>query len=73
MLRNLDERKIYKLKSTDFTAETYMFNLKSNELTDDERKLFNLKDNSKGDRWIAKNPKACCGKGIKLLDNLEDF
>ena len=23
--------------------------------------------------WIAKNPKACCGRGIKIVDDLTNF
>lgn len=71
MLRDLDSKNIYSLRSASFLPETYLFDIHSSKYTSEEKNFISIKD--KGEKWIAKNPNGCCGKGILLVDNLTEF
>lgn len=60
------------MNSLSFHPESFIFDIHSKTYTDEEKILFDLLNDKNNEKslWIAKNPKGCCGKGIKLVDNL---
>lgn len=72
ILRVLDKNTDYDIKSKDFLPLTYTWDVSKSKVTADEKALFEYKHDGKH-RWIVKNPVGMGGKGIKIIDNLENY
>ena len=58
------------LNSSTFVPETYILNIKSPHISEEEKTF--LRGYHKG-KWIYKPSSGFGGLGIKLIDNIDDF
>ena len=63
------------INSKEFLPVTYTFDIYNSTYSEEELALFRELENkeTKNQKWIAKNPNGCCGKGIKLVFDLGNF